>query len=421
MKQNNSQVISLHPLTQIGELKILKDWEYDRLGKACSPTKGIPPKEFFENKKENHSVYLSNEFLRGIEEVQYVNNDNLIAVKEEDIIFSVDGSVGKVFTKKKGILASTFVLLKIKNEKINKDFLYYFLLLRSPLFDATKVGTSVKHADQFLMKKLPIPIPKDKEQEEIVFILSNIDDWITLNFKLIDEKRKFSLSFLDELIKSKSKIHGYDEDTLGFYFNPVKIPRDWKKISILGVSKKVTDGEHNSPEFVESGIPYISANHVIKSLVFDDCYFVSDSTYSQLIKRCHPEYDDVLLTIKGTVGKCLHIEIKEKFVFDRDICLIKPKKEIIIPQYLEYFLSLHYAQRQIKGFTTKTAVPSIYLNNIRKIELLVPSIPEQEEIMEVMTNNKRQIQKIIQQNNFLESLKKTLMQNLLLGKIRVKV
>ena len=49
-----------------------------------------------------------------------------------------------------------------------------------------------------------------------------------------------------------------------------KIPENWKWVTLDDISKKITDGSHNPPKGVDSGIPMLSAKNSIKGNALKD-------------------------------------------------------------------------------------------------------------------------------------------------------
>lgn len=198
------------------------------------------------------------------------------------------------------------------------------------------------------------------------------------------------------------------------------IPKDWDEpLPLSQCSSKILDGEHFSPKFTNSGIPYLSSQHIKSKISFDNCKYVSDKTYSKIIKRIHPEYDDILITVKGTIGFCKRIDIQEKFCMDRNVGLIKPIKKIVNSIFLENLMRSHIVQKQILSLLDSNVIPSLYLNNLRKIKIPVPSIPEQEKIAQVLFD----IEEIIRRLDYLiekkKNIKQGMVQELLIGKRRL--
>ena len=113
---------------------------------------------------------------------------------------SVDGTVGKVYTSKKGILGSTFTLFNKKQNKIDNKFIFYYLRYKYPLLRDTSYGTGILHLDKFILKKLQIPILPQDEQKQIASILSNVDDTIQKTDQIIEQTQRLKKGMMQKLL-----------------------------------------------------------------------------------------------------------------------------------------------------------------------------------------------------------------------------
>lgn len=68
---------------------------------------------------------------------------------------------------------------------------------------------------------------------------------------------------------------------------------------------------------------------------FHDVRLISDEDFDRENKRTNVQVGDVLMTIVGTIGKTVVINQRHlKFTLQRSVSVIKPRKEIVVPQFL---------------------------------------------------------------------------------------
>lgn len=68
------------------------------------------------------------------------------------------------------------------------------------------------------------------------------------------------------------------------------------------ISRKITDGTHITPDYQESGIPFLMVRDVQEQYIdFGNTKFISDNADKQ-ISYCKPSPGDILLTKVGTIG-----------------------------------------------------------------------------------------------------------------------
>ena len=109
-----------------------------------------------------------------------------------------------------------------------------------------------------------------------------------------------------------------------------KLPDGWKWVNLNEISNKITDGTHKTPNYTTGGIKFISIANLkpFRPIDFDSYIrFISEEEHKELIKRCCPEYDDILIPKIGTLGFAKRIDIDEKFSIFVGLALIKPKKK----------------------------------------------------------------------------------------------
>ena len=71
-----------------------------------------------------------------------------------------------------------------------------------------------------------------------------------------------------------------------------ELPEGWIIASLEDISLKVTDGTHKTPNYLESGVRFISIKNIRPYKPIDwNVYerYIAKEEHAELIKRCHPE------------------------------------------------------------------------------------------------------------------------------------
>jgi type I restriction enzyme S subunit len=207
------------------------------------------------------------------------------------------------------------------------------------------------------IKSMPVPdVPLDY-QETISNSLNQIE-------KTIHSKQNLLCS-LDSLVKSLF-VEMFPEDG------------DFEHDTLSSITTKITDGSHNPPKGVTfSEYIMASSQNVNDVLNLNDVRYLSKEDFDRENKRTDIQKGDVLFTIVGTIGRTYVIK-SEKMVFQRSVAVIKPKKNIINPIYLKYFLSSDFATKQIDIAAHGVAQKGIYLSNLKELDIVVPKIEVQD-------------------------------------------
>ena len=137
---------------------------------------------------------------------------------------------------------------------------------------------------------------------------------------------------------------------------------------------------------IEQGIYFLSAKDVRENgVIFDNPLYISKEDAKKFRKRCNPEKGDILMVSRGaTVGRSCLINSEELFCLLGSVILIK-LNPLISNQYLIYILKSPYILRKLINISGSTAQQAIYLRDIKKIMIPLPSYDEQLKIAEEVT------------------------------------
>lgn len=157
----------------------------------------------------------------------------------------------------------------------------------------------------------------------------------------------------------------------------------WKTVKLEEVCKKITDGSHFSPKTVEEGIPYITVRDISeKGIDFNNCKFISNESFDELKKNgCSPSIGDVLFSKDGTVGKVAEVISEIEFSVLSSLAILTPNRNLINPTFLAYILKSPLFIKQAIQSKTGVAIKRIILKNLKKIQFSLPSLSEQQHIV----------------------------------------
>lgn len=128
-----------------------------------------------------------------------------IMLKENDILISKDGTLGKIGYVKNlknpcSVASGIFVIRNTAQNKVNFDYLYH--LLTSHIFkdfiNRNKAeGSTINHLYQRDLENFEIDLPSLNVQEKIAFVLNNIDSKIQNNKKQIETLESIAKTIYD--------------------------------------------------------------------------------------------------------------------------------------------------------------------------------------------------------------------------------
>lgn len=343
--------------------------------------------------------YISNENQQFIQ----LKDDSLnrFILKEGEILISLTGNVGRVgkvtLNNLPAVLNQRVGKFLIKSDVILPDYLFNFFRsskVQNQLIKKSK-GIAQKNIGSVDIENLEIPLPDLEVQQKVIKILSQADS--------LRLKRKQTIELLDEYIKSVF---------LEMFGDIEKNPFGWDLLSLEQITKKITDGTHQPPKFVDEGIPFIFISNIINSEInLNTKKFISEKTYNELTKNTPIEKYDLLYTTVGSYGNPAIVKSSDKFCFQRHIAHIKPNHEKTNIYFLYGMLRSPsiklQADKKAKGVAQKT----LNLSDLKQFRVILPPFEVQNKFAKIVQDTEVLKQKMLEQSRELDNQFQALMQN----------
>ncbi len=297
-----------------------------------------------------------------------IRNSATKIVPQGSILLVTRTGVGKVAIAGTDICISQDLTgLELDYNKVNNWYLFYFLLSQQSLLTDQQRGATIQGITRDIVENLCLPLPPLPEQQRIAAILQKADRLRRL--------RRYARQLSDGYLQSVF---------LEMFGDPKSNQEKWKKGRIEDISLLVTDGEHITPNRTSSGIKLLSARNIQNGYIdFEaEIDFISVEEYERIKKRCNPEFEDILISCSGSVGRVTTIRTHEPFTLVRSVALIKPNKKQIQPYYLEHFLRTEYSQEMIERYSKASSQANLFQGPIKDLPVLIPSMSEQEKFVE---------------------------------------
>lgn len=314
-------------------------------------------------------------------------------VNKGDVLISWSASLGVyVWRGEKAVLNQHIFKVVFDKAEISKSFFVHqveYILKRAA---SSAHGATMKHLTKPVFDALPFILPPLDEQRRIASLLDKISE--------LAAKRRRQLDKLDELVKSR-----FVEMFVDFMDNHDD------KMTLADVCKIITDGTHQSPKFVSSGIPFLFVSNIVTNeITYEAEKFISEDTYQELIKRTPVEPGDILLSTVGSYGHPAIVKSDKPFCFQRHIAYLKPKSDLVDSVYLHSAILSDDVQRQIEKSVKGIAQKTLNLSEIRKIKVPLPSLDLQRRFSETVGHIDKIKLKVHASLEKLETLKKSKMQ-----------
>lgn len=166
--------------------------------------------------------------------------------------------------------------------------------------------------------------------------------------------------------------------------------------------------------YLDEGIPLFRSQNVTNDgFLMDDIAFISEEV-DESMKGTRVKPGDVLLNITGaSIGRCFYTSDDfERGNVNQHVCIIRPKKNKVKPDYLHYCIISDKGQQQIDLTQTGANREGLAVEDIRGFMFDIPSLPVQQRIVdyldEKLTKIDGRIEVLEKQKNAYVRLKKSI-------------
>lgn len=321
-----------------------------------------------------------------------------VAVQDNDVLIcKINPRINRVWVVKHNtpypLIASSEWIVVRSPENDSNYLKWYF---SSPQFknlmvsQVTGIGGSLTRAQPKQVATYPVPLPDLPTQRQIADTLDKVSEGIKLCRRMMDE--------LDLMVKAKFvEMFGNIPET--------------EFVTMGSVCSLITDGTHQPPKFVDSGIPFLFVSNITTNmLTYNAEKFISAETYAELMKRTPVEIGDILLSTVGSYGHPAIVKSNKQFSFQRHIAFLKPRHNIIDSTFLHSAILTAGVQRQIEAKVKGIAQKTLNLSEIRTLRFPLPPLQEQERYAALVKNINKSKLTIQEIRDKMETEKLALMQ-----------
>ena len=273
-----------------------------------------------------------------------------------------------------------FSVIPKKQDVFDSRFLYVVLKHKEEIIKKLQSEGGVPTINTKKLGNILIPIPFIEEQQRIAGILDTFSFAIDNLKEQIAQRRKQYEYYRDQLLDLEGK-EGVEMKTLG------EICEIKGRIGFRGYTRddQVAEGEgviSLSPGNIEDG-----------KMVYDGCTYITWTKYEE-----SPEIKifngDILFCKTGsTVGK---VAMVEHLPYEATINpqLVVLKNVSINAKFLKYTLGKYRIQSEVKRLAGIGSVPNISQEKLGNLEILLPSLSEQQRIVSILDTFEASIQNL---------------------------
>lgn len=307
--------------------------------------------------------------------------------------------VGKVAINNKDICTSQdFTNLTLKED--NYHYFAYLIKLKINKLLEFNQGTSIKGFVKSDLEALLLPVPPIGEQQKIASILSTWDAAIDNCKWVIDNLKNRNVGLAQQLLSGKMRLKDFQKS-------------QWHLKSVEEVAVFKNGKAH------ENCIDEEGNYFVVNSKFISTQGKVSKASNENL---CPLFKNDITLVMSDipngkALAKCFYIPEDDKYTLNQRICALTAKKGTD-SKFLYYQMNRN---NYYLSFNNGVSQTNLKKEEVLECPLLIPDIQEQIQIVKVIDTANEELNQYQQKLQTLQLQKKGLVQQLLTGKVRVKI
>ena len=388
-------------------------WQYKTMKDICYVNQGfqINIEKRDKHKRKNNKIYITIQHLNSVGDDEYINdkdhNDSVVC-NPNDVLMTRTGNTGRVVTGVSGVFHNNFFRINFDRSKIDKDYLVYYLNLKSiQNLILEKAGAStipdLNHGDFY---SIPFNYPENlNEQRAIAKTFINIDNLInSLQFLILKKEKikKQTMNILFDKNNFKSELKTICLNKIGYAYNGLSGMKsenfkdgNKKYITFLNVL--------SNPIVKEQQFEKFYCNNVQKKVQKGDLFFNTSSETPEEVALC----------------STINFDIDELYL--NSFCFgFRITDHSINNLYLSYFYRSKYGRNIIKNLAQGSTRYNLPKKRFMEYSICVPSdTNEQIEYANILMNMDNEIELLNEKLSKYKKIKDGMMEDLLTGKVRL--
>lgn len=255
------------------------------------------------------------------------------------------------------------------NSELLGGYLDLFLYASQTEIYSLGRGQAQKNLDVEGFKKLEIPLPPLDEQKKIIKMLDEKMGKIT------EAKRLRAEALADtEKILSQTLYEIFEEGKRN----------GWMNLTLKDVAE-FENGDRgkdypNKSHRTEKGIPFINAGHITENgLDMNSMDYIPVDRFSML-RAGKIKAGDILFCLRGSLGKVTDVGDLKIGAIASSLVIIRPN-EIVLKDFLLYYLKSNYCKKQVQQYQNGAAQPNLSVRSLKEFIIFLPPFAEQQKIV----------------------------------------
>lgn len=291
------------------------------------------------------------------------------------------------------------------NSKADTRFLAY--LLKKVDFAAVLVGGTRAKLNGKTLKNIEVTLPERlKEQQAIASVLSDFDEHIDNLSELIEKKKAIRDGALEDLLSGRTRINGFDGE--------------WKKTTLDDCAYIFQGGtpRTTNADYWNGDIVWVTPSEITKLKGM----YISNS--ERKITKAGLQNSSAQILPVGTILLCTRATIGELAIATKLMTTNQGFKNFVCKDGVDNIF-MAYLLMTLKEVMISKAIGTTFLEISKKvlkaIEIVIPEYREQEAIASILTAMDEEIEALEEEKEKMIHIKEGAMDDLLTGRVRLKV
>lgn len=312
------------------------------------------------------------------------------------------------------------------NGGLSSDYFYRWLSteqVQAYLTASSEGTTGLNNLSHSFFRAMSIPVPPPDEQAAIARILDAVDTALERTRARLVAAKALTASLTEEAVSGKLITGGMPSCEQRAWSHPRLggIPAGWSVDRLGKLCARIVDGTHQAVETSRSGVPFLYVSCVREGrILWKSASFISERTYARISKGREPQTQCVLYTAVGSYGNAALVSTGDPFGLQRHIAILYPKTARLRGDYLTLWLNSSKGKRWSEIHAVGNAQKTVTLTELGKLLIAFPPPYVQAELCNVVAGAEAVVDTINGRLDGLADLKRSLMHDLLTGRVRVR-
>ena len=341
-----------------------------------------------------------------------------------DILMSLTGNIGRVgiVPDIKSPLIQNYRVGKFVplNKHVEHNFLYQLLSsnIATYQFEINSNTTAQANFGKSDIDKITVNLPPLAEQKKIGDILTSVDQVIEKTESEISKLQDLKKGMMQQLLTQEIGHTQFKDSPVG------RVPVGWDLSKCSNLCSRIFVGIASSTTHAysdQTGVVILRNQNILDNKIDQSDLLYINKEFSEENASKKLKKGDVISARTGYPGISAVISSEFENCHTFTTLISRPNHQTILPEFYCRFLNSSKGKNQINKLQAGGAQQNLNVEMMKEILIPLPPLEEQKKIADILTSIDDSIQQEEKELEQTQNLKKSLMQDLLTGKVRVKV